>query len=164
MTVIIDPTTGYSGPAGVPLPRAQGGTGAIDNPAFSAYQNINQTIPNTTATKILFQVKEFDTAAAYDVSTSRFTPQVAGYYQINGNVFFNSVLSTIFSSVYKNGSEWKRGEQSASAANALSSSLVLLNGTTDFIEIYLYQASGASATTNGLSSLTYFQGFLVRSA
>jgi hypothetical protein len=39
MTVIIDPTTGYSGPAGVPIPVAQGGTGSA-----TGFSNIVQSM------------------------------------------------------------------------------------------------------------------------
>ena len=51
-------------------------------PAFSAYANAAVSIPYSTYTKILYQVERFDTNGAYDNSTSRFQPAVAGYYQV----------------------------------------------------------------------------------
>lgn len=61
-----------------------------DQPAFSAYQSVAQTLASTTITKITFTTEEFDTNSCYDTSTSRFTPTVAGYYQINGSLNANA--------------------------------------------------------------------------
>ena len=53
-------------------------------PAFSAWQNGNNNISNQTSTKVTLNNKEFDTANCFDATTNyRFTPNVAGYYQIN---------------------------------------------------------------------------------
>ena len=56
-------------------------------PCFSAYQSITQTLSNATLTKIQLQTEEFDTNSNFDSTTNyRFTPTVAGYYQVNGVV------------------------------------------------------------------------------
>ena len=60
-------------------------------PAFSAYQSTGQTLSSSTWTKIQLQTEEFDTASCYDNATNyRFTPNVAGYYQVNGVFAFSS--------------------------------------------------------------------------
>ena len=98
-------------------------------------------------------------------SRSRFTPTVAGYYQINAGIYWtnaNGCLTTI----YKNGSEFKRGQQVAGLTGQLSavSGLVYCNGSTDYVEIYGLQQFGTSQNTVTGSNITYFQGCLVRSA
>jgi hypothetical protein len=42
--------------------------------------------------------------------------------------------------------------------------LVYLNGSTDYIEFYCYQASGASLNTTTGVVQTYFQAAMIRSA
>lgn len=135
-------------------------------PAFSAYQSTGTSTPTATFTKLAFQTEEFDTASCFDSTTNyRFTPNVAGYYQINGCV--QAGLSTQLITIYKNGSEYRRGNQSGAGGynvQTLVSALVYLNGTTDYIELYWYQASGTTQTSTAVSNGTYFQGFLVRAA
>jgi hypothetical protein len=68
------------------LANGVAGTG----PAFRAYNNANQNITASTFTKVLLQVEDFDTASCFDNTTNyRFTPTVAGYYQVSGSVFHN---------------------------------------------------------------------------
>jgi len=70
------------------FPSNIAGTG----PAFSAYQSSGQTISSTsTWTKINFQTEEFDTNNNFDSTTNyRFTPQIAGYYQVNATITANT--------------------------------------------------------------------------
>jgi hypothetical protein len=134
-----------------------------NGPAFSAYQSAAQSLATGVQTKILFQSEEFDTAGAFDATTNyRFQPTVAGYYQIQTTV---SLASMAIAYLFKNGSEFKRGLQ-YNTANISSSvtALVYLNGTTDYVEAYALQSSGASQNTNAGANLTYFQGFLARAA
>lgn len=150
---------------------ASTGTVMVNGPAFSAYMSANQTISTGTNTKLQINTKEFDTATAYDASTNyRFTPLVAGYYQVNGQVAWNSAASGVtFVSIYKNGSEWKRGSQitfnAASAVCPNVSALTYFNGSTDYVELYVNQNSGGSVLAFGGSvAFSYFQASMVRSA
>ena len=137
-------------------------------PAFSAYANATQSISNATFTKIQFQTKEFDTNSNFDSTTNyRFTPTVAGYYFISGTINFNGTLATSQNliSIYKNGSEFKRGGQvltnAANNATGITvTALIQFNGSTDYVEIYGYQANGISVNTS--ATLTYFEGFMAR--
>ena len=148
------------------LPAATGTVMVSGNmPAFSVYNSSATSLATATLTKIAFQTKEFDTASAFDSTTNyRFTPLVAGYYQVNGCVNATAMTSGLVS-IYKNGSEYKRGVQySAINVAANVSSLVYLNGSTDYIELWAYQNSGLTQTTSTGLTLTYFNGSLVRAA
>jgi hypothetical protein len=70
-------------------------------PTFSAYQSVAQSL-TTGQNKITFTSEDFDTASCYDTTTSRFTPTVAGYYQINARVRPNLSNAEAEISVYKN--------------------------------------------------------------
>jgi hypothetical protein len=151
------------------LPDATGTVMVSGNmPAFSAIQTAGQSFSSATATKIAFNSKEWDTANCYDPTTNyRFTPNVAGYYQISSAVGMNATGgSTGLIFIYKNGSAYRRGTQTSSAGStydATVSSLIYFNGTTDYVEGYMY-LSGTSPTTSIDSTSNWFTGVLVRSA
>ena len=139
-------------------------------PAFSAYLASNQAITNGTNTKIQINTEEFDTANAFDSTTNyRFTPQTAGYYQINGGVSYGTAasgLAQLF--LFKNGSLYKRGSggplNATNGLNLVSSTIVYFNGSTDYVESYTQQNSGGSLNINSGADATYFNGAMVRSA
>ena len=75
-----DVTLGASGktitiPSGATITNSGTATnfGKDNTPAFYATASSNQTISNTTFTKMLFQTESFDTDSAYDASNSTFT-------------------------------------------------------------------------------------------
>lgn len=139
-------------------------------PAFSAYANANTSLSSGVWTKIAFQIEEFDTNNNFDSTTNyRFTPTVAGYYQINACVQINggTVVTQFGTAIYKNGSEYKRnikGDTNGLYALPVTS-LVYFNGSTDYIEIYS-QCTYSSGTVNANAgaSVTYFNGSMVRAA
>jgi hypothetical protein len=147
------------------------GAQVVNGPAFSAYAAaVTQTIPTNTQTKVLFQTEEFDTNNCY--SSSRFTPNVAGYYQLNAMVRIDGSSGTgefiIF--LKKNGSEYNRGTnnngiQISSLWSLSISTLAYANGTTDYFEIYVQQGSGDNRTVNvGSRDITWFNGCMLRGA
>jgi hypothetical protein len=149
------------------MPNATGTVMVSGNmPAFSAWNSNATSVANVTATKIAFDTEEFDTANCF--ASSRFTPNVAGYYQINGNVIFGAAGAAIFTMIYKNGSAYKRGSQSGSASasgqGSYVSALVYMNGSTDYVEIYAYQSTGGSNSTSNDQVNTWFSGCLIRGA
>jgi hypothetical protein len=146
---------------------AAGGVGGT--PAFSAYQNAATTVNNSTWTKIAIQVEEFDTANCFDSTTNfRFTPNVAGYYQVGGTVNFAPNSSGFrFVSIYKNGSSFKNGQNTVGGAvnfTAITvSALIYFNGSTDYVELYANQNSGSNLATSGNADV-YFYAAMVRGA
>lgn len=141
---------------------AQTGTLNAAGPAFSAYQSTQQTLTANVKTKIQFQTEEFDTNNNFDNATNyRFTPTIAGYYQINASVFFNTA-NIGFAAIQKNGTDYKRGAQSVTTYCATANSIVYMNGSTDYVEIWA-QANAITTLFNDISG-TYFNGVLVRGA
>lgn len=149
----------------VSIPKGVGGT-----PAFSAYLATNQSIATSTITKVTVDTKEFDTATCFNTSTNRFTPNVAGYYQINVGGTFSGVSTTnaVVMYIYKNGSSYKQVYYSYNSGSGtgggMVSSIVYMNGTTDYLEFYAYQQTGSSVPLIGGSAFTVFNGALVRAA
>jgi hypothetical protein len=145
--------------------------GATAAPAFSVRNNANQTLNNNTLYKVAFQVEEFDTNSNFDNATNyRFTPTVAGYYQINAQVKIenNSNAGTLLCTIFKNGDYYKEAQntiRSGSNTSAGSCAVIYFNGSTDYVEVYVLQSTGATATliSNGVLA-TWFNGAMVRSA
>lgn len=147
--------------------------GGVLPPAFSAYLNTAQSVSNNTFTKLQAGTEEFDTSSSYDASTNyRFTPTVAGYYQISGCIAFNAtsgINSNSLCTIYKNGSRFKDGNLSGvgSAGTlfySVVSALVYLNGSTDYVELWgLLGGTGTLTFSVNSGTNTYFQGVLVRS-
>jgi hypothetical protein len=142
---------------------AVSGTVMVNGPAFSAYQSTGQTITGGAASaKILFQIEEFDTNNNY--SSSRFTPTVAGYYQVNAS--YQSLGANIPTvELWKNGSTYKYGTYfGASGTNPIVTGawFIYCNGTTDYLEIY--GSGSATANTSATAIATYFQAAMIRGA
>jgi|SRR5215213_742594 len=137
--------------------------------AFRASKSANQTgIVTSTNTKITYDTEELDASGWYDPTTSRFTPLRAGWYRIRAQArIASSVDATkIEMFVYKNGtfsSELGRFTLMPSATAQLASgvvdTLVSFNGTTDFVEIGIFQTSGANAQVNLGTSHTFIEGY-----
>jgi hypothetical protein len=144
------------------LPVANGGTGLTSRgPAFSAYKNAAQAVTAGAFVKISFQAEEFDTDNCFDSTTNyRFTPTLAGYYQVCGAYSISTTQTLLIASIYKNGSEFKRGFNTSTAGSASVSAIVYMNGTTDYIEMYAY--IGATQNINAGSVETFFQSSFIR--
>jgi hypothetical protein len=135
-------------------------------PAFSAYNNAAQTVTSSTYTKVNLQLEEFDTASCFDNATNyRFTPTVAGYYQVNGQISYNyTALTRSIIGIYKNGAGFKFGTDGTNIQNTVSA-LIYMNGSTDYIELYGWiSGTGTLQFANDTSKSTYFQASMVRSA
>jgi len=145
-----------------------GSTGTVmvsgNMPAFSAYASGGASLSSGTSTKVQFNTKVFDTANCFDATTNyRFTPNVAGYYQVNFGIGVNTA-AVIQPAIYKNGSNFYSGQYGTAANiyNTTMSALIYMNGSTDYIEFYCY--SNASTVVNTSSSNTWVQASMVRAA
>ena len=133
-------------------------------PIFSAYSNTSQTLAAFVYTKIQMNIENTDSNGWYDTSNYRFTPQIGGWYFIAG-VVRTGTRNRNLTTIYKNGSAWTYGNDVNDAGGGNNSSnistLVYLNGSTDYVELYLY-TSNTSPIDAG--NATQWSGFLVRAA
>jgi hypothetical protein len=135
-------------------------------PSFSAYQSVSQSLTASTYTKLNFQTKEWDTNSNFDNTTNyRFTPTVAGYYQVSGAWSVGTSYAVALLVLYKNNASYKflyNGGNASTTGGAFGSCLVYLNGSTDYIELYAWSA--LTNTVSASATNTYFQAAFVRSA
>ena len=138
-------------------------------PAFSAYASTNQSYSANVHTKVNFGTEEYDTNNNF--ASSRFTPTVAGYYQLNYRISVGAQYGIVY--IYKNGSIYAEGNSiqgygQGFDSGATGNNLVYANGSTDYFEIYVVSNTGTQQVngsgSSGVTLGTCFQGAMVRSA
>jgi len=162
-------TVGQSGdtisiPSGATLNSAGTNTlsGIANTPAFEAYRSSNQTPSNDTLTKVQFNTEVYDTDNAYDNSTNfRFTPQVAGKYfaygSVRGDAESATDLDLIEIYIRKNGTTQANqainyGGNDIDNATINISAVVDMNGSSDYLELWIVLRSSAQPTILGNST------------
>ena len=157
--------SGSTGPQG--FQGASGPNGGYLTPGTYVARGIlaaGQTILTATNT-IIQMVDDFDPNGW--LTTYQFKPNVAGYYQVNATITGPSSGTYCAISIYKNGSLAYTGTTSAGnfAGNGTTiSCLISMNGSTDYVEFFMYQASGGTTTTSANNYSAYIQGAFIRSA
>ena len=141
--------------------------GATAAPAFSANLSGATTISLSSYVKVPFNSEVIDTNNNYDPTTNyRFTPTVAGYYQITLIMIGSASATGQFSTIYKNGVQETPGTMgvgvSGIGSGTMATGLISMNGTTDYVEAYVYQ-TGNGALSHSVGGCN-FSGFLARSA
>jgi hypothetical protein len=112
------------------------------NPMVHARLASAYNITSTTFTKIKLDTKVIDTNNNFDTTNYRFTPTIAGYYNITTTLACNGATSPtrLINSFYKNGSAsgYLFMQDQVTGYQATGSKLVYMNGTTDYVELYGY--------------------------
>lgn len=115
----------------------------------------SQTIADSTYTKVKFDTifrgnptSDFDAVTNY-----RFTPTQAGKFMISASIGWSSPAAAqnfALAAVYLNGSLFQNGGRVFYANTNIGTDIVGIvpvNGTTDYIEIFIFQTTGSNATT-----------------
>lgn len=138
-------------------------------PAFSAYRNFgtsgHQSVSNGVNTKVGLTNEYFDTDNCFDTSTFRFTPNKAGYYQLNMTFSWNgATLTRMTGDLFFNGSQNIRPTDvfSTAVGNGSGSVVKYFNGTTDYAEMYVYM-TGTTLTLYAGDAGCVFSGTWIRS-
>jgi hypothetical protein len=137
---------------------------ANTGPAFRAYATTATTGLNLgVAKKIELSGEDFDTANCF--ASSRFTPNVSGYYLISAGIRWEN-LANASAFIVKNGTIHSTGATpSAGTFNSVVTDLLYLNGTTDYVELFGIQFTGNNQSSGTpASNGTWMSGFLARAA
>lgn len=154
------------------ITQAQIGYGVSGTgPAFSAYlSGSNQNVSTGVWTKAQLNTEDYDTNSNFDNSSNfRFTPTIAGYYLITGSISPDSTSSfgnAVFAAIYKNGSLYRAASSyntsAALASTPTVSTIVYMNGTSDYIELFGQFVGGAGMQYSTNYRATSMSGVLVR--
>jgi len=161
MPTTISGDTGVSKAAAAPVNQAALAAGvAGTGPAFIARKTAQQAISANTATKVTMDVEDYDTDNCFDLTNDRFTPNVAGFYQVNGIAYMSTISGAAYSFIYKNGAIELYGSGAPQGISGVSG-LVYMNGTTDYLELWCYV--NGTIVYDG-AGLTHFSAYLARKA
>jgi hypothetical protein len=147
------------------LPMASGGTGVTTMPAFNAYSTSGTAMSNGVYVKVTFDTEKFDTNSNF--ASSRFTPTVAGYYQVNSSLVYTTTgtVTQVVLALYKNGAVETYTNFVANSSQGASINLsyvINMNGSTDYVEMYCYLAGTGTLAVQG-GQQTAFNGAMIRS-
>jgi hypothetical protein len=180
-------TLGTSGdtisiPAGVTLSSAGTNTltGISNTPAFSAYlaNDSDQSISDSTSTKIQFEAERFDTAGAFDTTNYKFTVPSgqAGKYLIilqakfgssQQNDIVGSSITLKINGSDSNSTSWLgpgyiSGTKDPILGNQLNLSTLVDLSASDYLEGYAFiktNGAGTPKVQEGNDLATFFMGF-----
>jgi hypothetical protein len=145
----------------------QGGDNVLTSgPAFQAQgPAVTQSFSSGTWTKAQMSVEDFDTDSCYNTSLYRFTPNKAGYYFVHfaGYTLPSSGGTNMRNVVYKNGSVtsiYGLLFVSGARGQAGATGIIYMNGTTDYLEPYVYNNGTSPELANGSAST--FAAYYVR--
>lgn len=129
-------------------------------PAFVAPQTTGQSIANAAVVTLIWQAPTTDTYSGWSAgSPTKYTPKVAGYYDVFGAISFTANATGNRDIVVQKNSATvtQTNGLAATAADVsvvqVTAPLVFFNGSTDFVEIAVLQRSGGALLTTGTSSL-----------
>lgn len=115
---------------------------------LSVSRAANQSVSDSTYTAVLYDTTALDTQSAYASGNGRYTPTVAGKYLVIATGVYGVVtaISNGRTAIYKNGAAVAESIGNAFTANVASSTaitcstIVSMNGTTDYIQTFCYVA------------------------
>tara|TARA_R110002012_G_scaffold232639_1_gene405436 strand:+ start:716 stop:1258 length:543 start_codon:yes stop_codon:yes gene_type:complete len=137
------------GQSGETIALGSGVTSKMNQPAFEVFSNgVSYNIANNTLTKVVFTVEKFDTDGAYDTSTGRFTPQVAGKYFCYGRLAYDKTgdFDNIEIMLQKSGTAFADSISRNEFYNFINTyGIADLNGSSDYVEMYTKQVAGGTS-------------------
>ena len=140
---------------------------------FQAYiSGSNQQLSHNTHHITAMNGQTFDSQSWFNTSTYKYTPQVAGKYHIVSHMTFTAMGDETYQNavfISKNGStnvtETIMGvdDNAYGYQTLVSSSLVSLNGSSDYIvtKVYYYDSGSNGAQLRATSDETFMYGYLV---
>lgn len=138
-------------------------------PAFRARKSGTQSVPNNVDTLLLWDTNDWNDGTAFQ--TNGFLPLVAGLYLFTWRVRAtpaSGTFSDIVATLRLNGAGVASGSNtlgaSATAAVSSGSAIVKMNGTTDAVDLSMFQTNSASGNATVLSgaALSSWEGCLLK--
>lgn len=120
----------------------------------SAYMKLgtDQTISNTTWTKVNLNQSNWDTDSGFDSSNYKYTIPTTGKYQVNYLAYISGLDEGEYcqARIYKNGSSnnesFARSYSQNNIEITVGRSYIFNFTANDYLELYVYQNSGSNST------------------
>ena len=127
----------------------------------------NQSIGSGGNVKVTLNATQFNIGNCYATGTGKFTPTVAGYYNITWQARVDSSTPDfVLARIFKNGSLHSDSRATESnAANsypsAVNNSIIHMNGSGDYLEFYTYHNVGSAVNFSAGNDVGWAQGYLI---
>ena len=155
---LTSPTNGqvlqYNGTKWVNAPGAgiaAGGTA----PSFSVNKNgTNQTITSNSWQKLTWSTIAFDTNNNWSPAGNRYAPTIAGKYMFILNTSCGDAIANgCYSDIFKNGTQQVQSQHTGGNNGGVPSVAIYdMNGTTDYVESYVWNSGGTTILGNQIYS------------
>ncbi len=140
-----------------------------NKPMFAAVGAANTALASASWSKAIFNSETFDVGGYYDPTTNyRYTPLVAGKYFFTAQAYITYNSGTgptiVGISFWKNGSNTLQMLRVSGTTNygmVNVSGIFDMNGSSDYVETYLYQASATDAVYYANATNGIFTGYLI---
>lgn len=123
-------------------------------PLFIAKQSVAQSLPDGAWTAITFSTETLDRDSGHStsVNTMRYVPKTPGWYRVVGYAGTGQFSGQLAAAIAKNGvrvpSAGSTGPGTTPGAGGVGAEAwVSLNGTGDWVELQIYQATGGVVNT-----------------
>lgn len=117
-------------------------------------------IPASTWTKVALTTAEINAGSGFDATNGWFKPTSAGYYLIHAQVCGGiSPDRALQSGIYRNGTlaaQCRDMAPTTATTYAAVTTILSLNGTTDYVEHYVLHTSTDAFTLQGDGAITFF--------
>ena len=143
---------GLSGPSGASGARGPSGPTAAPL-AFSYYMSTAtvQTVNYGVVVPVIINTKLYDSStSSYDTINNWFKPSQAGFYQVNGNITYTNTASGAFAAGFQLNGDVSQvvaydliepNPYSTIGVTPSASTVIYLNGTTDYVQLVTFQSS-----------------------
>jgi len=136
---------------------------------FTAVVTATQSLPPGVNTRINLTVAPINVGGGFNTATSRFQPNVAGYYQISARAMVDNVPTgnNLGTYLFVNG-----GAMSAAGIarpystipdpiGPMVTAIFMLNGSSDYVELFVGNGGGAALNLEPSPTFTEMSGFLL---
>jgi len=142
-----------------------GGVALGNTPMFRVFRSSDQSVANSTYTKIQYDSESYDTDAAFDSSTNyRFTAPSAGKYYFLAQLQYTATTDggQLRAQFYVNGSAFNANLRMQHTSPNTSDNFVVMAdvlslSASDYVEVFGYQSE--SGSRNFESYKNYFLGY-----
>lgn len=125
-----------------------------------AFANNANTLTGSTGNIVKIDSKSADTSPSgnwVDTVNGWIKPTIAGFYLVSANVRGNGTAALLTGMIYKNGSVNSYGSVSPNTGYAMcmTTDVVYFNGTSDYVQIGVYNSSATISTDTGSFAANY---------
>jgi hypothetical protein len=114
-----------------------------------------QSVASGSFVKVSLDTETFDPNSWFDNATNfRFQPTHAGKYRVSGNIKITAANGLAYVALYKNGSARIFTNQIGAASDMHMdvSDVIDLNGSTDYVELFVQHSHGSNRNVDGILS------------